>query len=124
MKNKIGALSVGLQLLMLLVTLAMTACVSPKKQAMEDPAKTILVGKSTREEIQKKLGEADEKIVTDEGTDVWVYSDVMKVPLLVSLIPVVGDVADVAELKHKNRELIVQFDSLGLVKKMKVRNLD
>ena len=40
------------------------------------------------------------------------------------LIPVVGDVADVAELKHKNRELIVQFDSIGLVKKVKVRNVD
>lgn len=124
MQNKQSFWSLSLQIMIVLVTVFLMACASTKKQAMDDPTKTIVVGKTTRDEIQKTFGAADEKIVTEEGTDVWVYVDVMKVPLLVSFIPVVGDVADLAELKHKNRELIVQFDSLGLVKKVKVRNVD
>jgi len=52
------------------------------------------------------------------------YKDVMEVPLLVSLIPVVGDVADAAQMMHKKRELIVQFDPLGVVKKIKVRSVE
>lgn len=124
MQNKQSFWSLSLQMMVVLVTVSLMACASTKKQAMDDPTKTIVVGKTTCEEIQQTFGTADEKIVTEEGTDVWVYEDVMKVPLLVSFIPVVGDVADLAELKHKNRELIVQFDSLGLVKKVKVRNVD
>lgn len=124
MLNNFRFLSISRQIIILALALSLIACASTKKQAMEHPTKTIVVGTTTRDEVQKSLGKADEKIVAEDSTDVWINKDIMNVPLPVSLIPIVGDVADLAELMHKNRELIVQFDSLGVVRKVKVRDVD
>ena len=49
------------------------------------------------------------------------FSDVLEVPLALSLVPVVGDVA---QLLHQNRELTVRFNAAGVVRKVKVRDVN
>ena len=63
----------------------------------------------------------------DSGDEVWVYNSNLEVPLLVSLIPVAGDIADLIELVYttqKKRELIVLFDKQGVVRKYELRELE
>ena len=94
------------------------------RNVMGDPARTIAVGVTTRDEVRKSMGAADESFAADDRCDIWVYRDVVNVPWFLSFIPVVGNVADTVEFLHKSRELIVQFDHAGVVKKVKVRNID
>lgn len=93
-------------------------------EIMDDPTRKIVLGVTTRDEIRQVMGEADENFFDEDHSEILVFRDIVNIPWFVSLIPVVGDIADTVELLHKNRELILQFDGLGVVKKVKVRNLD
>jgi pimeloyl-ACP methyl ester carboxylesterase len=96
--------------------------------AMDDPEQKIFAGQTTQEELFNAMGKADEQFVDAQGDEIWIYADVLEVPSLVSYIPIVGDIVDAGELVyeviHKDRELIVQFDSHGVVKKAKVRDIE
>ena len=48
-------------------------------------------------QVAQAMGEAA-RAPFDNGWEAWVYSDKPGAPLLVSVIPVVGDIADVVEL--------------------------
>lgn len=90
---------------------------------LDHPQSVMKIGVTTRQEILSMLGNPSEQF-EDRGRNIWVYSDRLDVPFPVGFIPVVGDIADVAEIAHTNQELIIQFDEHELVSKYKLRHLD
>jgi len=107
----------------LLLALATTAA---QAESIEEARQFIVVGQTGQQEIRQKLGSPQETVAADD-VDIWIYHDRLEIPMLVSLIPIVGDIADAIELTHnlgKNRELIIQFDRQGIVRKAKLRDLD
>lgn len=109
----------------MILVFSLAGCAStPQSAARETPERVISVGQSTQEDVRAAVGDPSERI-TDQDEEVWIYSeDRIKVPMLISFIPVVGDIADVAETVSdmKTRyELIVIFDALGIVKSFRRR---
>lgn len=97
-----------------------------RAEAIEAFQQFIIVGHTSKQEIRQKLGTPQETI-TESGVDIWVYSNKLEIPTLVSLIPIIGDIADAIELLQiiqKNHELIIQFDASSTVKKAKLREID
>lgn len=95
-------------------------------ESIEQHREYIFPGQTSRQEVQQRLGEAQETI-KEADVEVWVYNDRIEIPLLVSLIPIVGDIADAVALvqrTRKNRELIIQFNPDGIVRKAKLREID
>lgn len=95
-------------------------------ESIEQARQFIVVGQSSQQDIRQKLGSPQETVAADD-VDVWIYHDRLEVPMLVSLIPIIGDIADAIELTHnlgKNQELIIQFDRKGVVRKARLRQLD
>ncbi|ATE59271.1 hypothetical protein [Thauera sinica] len=113
-------------MLALMLGSGMSGCASTSasRAVMDDPSRSIVVGVTTRDDVGRLIGEASERFVDDDGSQVWIFSDVLDVPLLVSFIPIVGDVTDAMQMVHTDREMIVQFDAQGVVRKVKVRKLD
>lgn len=103
---------------------ATTAAPSGAREVLQNPAGSLVVGSTSRADVQSKLGKADEVHDDEDGGQVWVYRDTIEVPMLLSLVPILGDIADGAALLHKKRELIVSFDRGGVVRKWKLRPLD
>lgn len=94
------------------------------KEVLKNPAGSLIVGSTSRAQVASRLGKADEVHDDDDGGQVWVYRDTVEVPMLLSLVPILGDIADGAAMLHKNRELIVSFDRSGIVRKWKLRPLE
>lgn len=114
--------------LMLILVLQLLACSttnsSNESDISKDPSKAIIVGETTKEQVVKLLGKADENYTDDDQSEVWIYVYRVDVPLLVSLIPIVGDITDAVDMAHKDREIVVQFNKDGIVKSYKLRSLD
>lgn len=119
-----GLLALGLALLLSLQLMACSATQSTQKNSHVKADATIVVGQTTQKHIRDQLGKPDELHTDIDQSEIWIYSYRVNIPFIVSLIPVVGDIADTVELAHKDRELIVQFNKDGIVKKYKVRSLD
>jgi hypothetical protein len=86
----------------------------------------IVVGQTSQLEIRQLLGAPQETIAADDLA-IWVYHDRLEIPMLVSLIPIIGDIADTIELVQNirnNHELIIQFGPNGIVRKAKLREMD
>ena len=103
----------------------LTGCASTDhQQARETPEEVIAAGRSTQADVRQAVGDPNETF-RDNGEEVWVYSEKRtKVPLLVSFIPIVGDIADAAETigdMATRYELIVIFDEAGTVKSFRRR---
>src|SRR5574343_326250 len=97
-----------------------------RAESIEQARQLITVGQTVQAEIRQKLGPPQETVAADD-VDIWVYHDRLEIPMLVSLIPIIGDIADAIELTHnlgKNQELIIQFDRQRIVRKAKLRDLD
>lgn len=119
-----GLLKSSLALILGLHLMACSATHSPKKNSNAKADANIVIGQTTQKQIRDQLGKPDEQHTDDDKSEIWIYIYRVNVPILVSLIPIVGDIADAVELAHKDRELIVQFNKDGIVKKYKVRSLD
>lgn len=85
------------------------------------PQQVIRIGQTTKAEVARSMGEAAAKATFDSGGEVWVYSEKPGAPLLVSFIPVVGDIADVIEMAGSRHELTILFDRGGVVRQYKSR---
>lgn len=84
------------------------------------PDQVLVLNRTSRAELVQAMGEGD-KVRFDSGWEAWVYSDKPGVPLLVGLIPVVGEISDVVEMMGAKRELTVILDDKGIVRKYKLR---
>jgi hypothetical protein len=90
---------------------------------LREKQKLVKVGETSKAEVIALLGQPSEEIANDHQ-GVLVYLDAIKIPLFVSLIPIVGDVADGAELMHQNCEYIIQLDDQQIVSRHKIRDID
>ena len=84
-------------------------------------------GVTRQTDVESHLGRPDETHQDGERT-IWVYhAPGVHVPLAVSLIPVVGDIADLVELGQKGvdrYESIIGFDAQGVVQQARRRRLE
>lgn len=83
-------------------------------------------GSSTRQQAQQALGDPTER-QTHADAEVWIYNPRKSLPPLVGWLPVLGDVLEVAEMAHqrmRRHELILQFDTTGVLRRRTVRALD
>lgn len=87
----------------------------------------VTIGVSTQAEILKTLGPPTEKHQDGDHT-IWVYgSNRQEIPAALSLIPILGDIADVVELAWQvgsHYESILQFDARGVVVEARRRKVD
>jgi len=102
--------------------------VSPGIELDKDSYQIITVGKTTQAQIKAAKGEPTEKMIDGEH-QVWVYQDKsLEVPLVISFIPIIGDVLDgidaADEMLITKYELIIQFDSMGVVNRFKERKME
>jgi hypothetical protein len=124
-------------LLTVLILTSLTGCTSTgggadgnagRRAELTRPGDLIVPGRTTKVEVRRALGEAAETVSDPQsGDEVWVFTERFEVPLAISLIPLVGDVADVVELAQAaqtQHELVVMFDRHGTVKWYDLRVLD
>lgn len=82
------------------------------------PPITLQPGRTSRAQVEATLGKPAE-ILHDGAREIWIYSDKpVSLPWAVSVIPVIGDVAEAVRLIQDTRvqhELVLQFDEQGLV---------
>jgi hypothetical protein len=95
-------------------------------ESLEQHRQRIVPGQTSQQEVRQLLGQAPETI-EEADVEVWVYNDKIDIPMLVSVIPIVGDIADAVALIQnirKNHELVIQFAPDGIVRKAKLREMD
>jgi outer membrane protein assembly factor BamE (lipoprotein component of BamABCDE complex) len=73
----------------------------------------IIKGKTTKAEVVKVLGSADETSFTDSGNEIWKYRHVVSTAKAVSFIPVVALFA--AGSDQEKKEVVILFDKEGVV---------
>ncbi|MCA0186922.1 MAG: alpha/beta hydrolase [Proteobacteria bacterium] len=82
------------------------------------PPITLQPGRTSRAQVEATLGKPGE-ILHDGAREIWIYSDKpIRLPWAVSIIPVIGDVAEAVRLIQDTRvqhELVLQFDEQGLI---------
>lgn len=82
------------------------------------PPITLQPGRTSRAQVEATLGKPGE-ILHDGAREIWIYSDKpIRLPWAVSVIPVIGDVAEAVRLIQGTRvqhELVLQFDEQGLI---------
>lgn len=82
------------------------------------PPITLQPGRTSRAQVEATLGKPGE-ILHDGAREIWIYSDKpIRLPWAVSVIPVIGDVAEAVRLIQDTRvqhELVLQFDEQGLI---------
>lgn len=87
---------------------------------------TMEVGVTTQADVRGAIGQPDE-IRQNGGQTIWIYGKrPAEMPFLVGFIPIVGDVAEVIDLAQSMQdhyETIIQFDSKGIVTKVRRRKL-
>lgn len=85
------------------------------------PAMTITAGVTRAEDIAGRWKKADEEVL-DAGQRIWVFRDFrVKSPAYISWLPVIGDIADAAELVGQwvgTTEAIIELDSDGVVRRV------
>lgn len=82
------------------------------------PPITLQPGRTSRAQVEATLGKPAE-ILHDGAREIWIYSDKpTRLPWVVGVIPVIGDVAEAVRLIQDTRvqhELVLQFDEQGLI---------
>jgi len=79
----------------------------------DDMAKTIIKGKTKKEEISKALGEPQSVDFTGTGDEKWLYKNVASTAKLTNFIPIVGALS--SGTNDKTRTLVIIFDKQGIV---------
>lgn len=101
---------------------------APKTVTVGPRSELVLAIGSTRQPaVSAKLGPPDETHRDGDRT-IWVYrAPGVRVPMAVSLLPVIGDVADLVELGQTavtRHESIIEFDAQGVVRHARHRPVE
>ncbi len=87
----------------------------------------VIIGITRQEEVRQQLGAPDEAHPKGQCT-VWVYrAPGLRVPLAVSLIPILGDLADAAQMVQQGMdrfESIIEFDAQSVVIRARRRRVE
>lgn len=117
----------GIALLAGLIGLAALLPMAPAQaESIENYRDFIVPGKTTQAELRQVLGAPGESD-GDGEVQIWVYNNAVRVPSGVAMIPIIGDIASVIELAQavrKPRELIIQFDAQGVVRRARLRAVE
>jgi pimeloyl-ACP methyl ester carboxylesterase len=88
---------------------------------------SLTLGATRQQTVEARLGPPNE-IQRDGDRTVWVYTAPgVRVPLAISLIPVIGDIADLIELGQSGidrYETIIEFDVQGVVQQARRRRIE
>jgi outer membrane protein assembly factor BamE (lipoprotein component of BamABCDE complex) len=84
------------------------------KMSKEDMGKFIVRGKTTKEDLEKRLGQPQSVDFTSAGDEKWIYKNVYSQAKAINFIPVVSAVAN--GTNDKTRTLVIIFDQNGVVK--------
>lgn len=88
---------------------------------------TVTIGSTTQPGVRSQLGPPDETHHDGQRT-IWVYqAPGIRVPMAISLIPVIGDLADLVELGQSavdRYESIIEFDAQGVVSYARQRRVE
>lgn len=87
----------------------------------------VTLGSTRQPAVSAKLGPPDETYRDGDRT-IWVYrAPGLRVPMAVSLIPVIGDLADLVELGQsavERQESVIEFDGQGVVRHARRRTVE
>lgn len=102
------------------VLLALGACASAGNQVLKSESadsvdKMVVDGRSTKADVQKAFGDANDTSFTDNGNEIWKYTYAYATPTPESFIPVVGIFAGGADVDKKT--LTILYDKDGIVVK-------
>jgi outer membrane protein assembly factor BamE (lipoprotein component of BamABCDE complex) len=110
--------------MVLVLTLMLSACASThgdsiRTLTMEETANTLIIGKTSKDEVRSAFGNAT---VThyEEGREVWLYQYQKTLPKVVDYIPVVGFFTSSTRNKDA-KELTILFNKNGIVKNFHLR---
>lgn len=101
----------------LAVALLVTGCVSSGNVAMKEQTQQsvdaqIVKGKTTKQDVSKLFGSADNISFTDSGNEVWTYRHSKSKPMARNFIPY--NFFSQGE-NTQTKELVILFDSKGVV---------
>lgn len=87
----------------------------------------VTIGSTTQPGVRSQLGPPDETHHDGQRT-IWIYqAPGIRVPMAISLIPVIGDLADLVELGQSavdRHESIIEFDAQGVVSYARRRRVE
>ena len=91
------------------------------------PPLTLTPGRTRQEEVSQALGTPDE--IHHDGTrTIWVYrAPGLRVPVSLGLVPVIGDIAELAQLAQAGTERcesIIEFDEQRVVRRARCRRVE
>lgn len=96
-----------------------SSAATPEVRVGTRAERVVAIGRSRQQEVRSMLGQPDE-VHQDGGRTIWVYrAPGIRVPMAASLIPVLGDLADLVELAQsavERHESIIEFDAQGVVR--------
>ena len=104
----------------LLASLGGCAALTARPLSEAGTRQALTVGLSTRADAARIFGLAH-VVSFPSGYEVWIYSDKRHVPAAVGLIPVIGLAIALAGAVEHEHELVILFDSNGVVKKYRLR---
>lgn len=92
-----------------------------------DPSLTLTPGSTRHDAVSQALGTPDE-IHRDGARTIWVYrAPGLRVPPAMGLVPVIGDIAELAQLAQagiERCESIIEFDEQGVVRRARCRRVE
>jgi hypothetical protein len=114
------------QILVLLIALVLTGCVSGgntqlRKETEASAQQKISEGKTTKSEVKKVFGSPLKTTFTDGGLEIWTYEATNLSKDAIAYIPVVNWFGDSASGKKK--ELVILFDK-DIVKRFSMAESD
>lgn len=84
-------------------------------------------GSTRQEAVSQALGKPDE-IHRDGARTIWIYRAAgLRVPKILGLVPVIGDIAELALLAQagiERCESIIEFDEQGVVRRARCRRVE
>lgn len=93
-----------------------------KDQTQASMAQQLTEGKTTKQEVQAALGNADSVSFTDSGNEIWTYRHSRATPHAQNFIPVVSLFSRGADVKTK--EVVILFSKEGIVSKYTMRETE
>lgn len=95
-------------------------CAAPKPLTAESARKALTIGSSTKADVKAAIGSASVSTFAS-GYEVWVYNYKAGLPAFTQFVPVVGEIASLADALARERELVILFDKDGVVRKVRMR---
>ncbi|STZ63286.1 Uncharacterised protein [Moraxella lacunata] len=112
MNHYVRGVLVSLIVATLAVGCASTGNVAMKEQNQQSIEQAIIKGKTTKQDVSKIFGSADNVSFTDSGNEIWTYRHSKSKPMARNFIPY--NFFSLGE-NTQTKELVILFDNRGVV---------